>query len=203
MSMINIVGATILAGIVLLMVLNLQFLMGDASNQAALNRFVQNTAEIFRQIIRNDIKDVGMAMTKPDESILIAEPNRFKYTVNNSFTATPNIQTISVFTRDWPVGNDPTPQNPNDFQMIRTIQLSTQTEAQATEDPYPVTGVAVTAISDTIFWYYDKDFRPTTVKKDIRYIRLKFKIESREPYQGAFAYAVVEEKVFLKNIWQF
>lgn len=196
---IYLIGAAVLAGTVILLVLQMQFLMSDSGIESSMNRYVQSTAETFKQILRIDIKDVGMAMPRPDESLQVMQPNELEYKVNRD-PATAQIYTINIKTKPWETGNDPTPQNPNDFQVIKTV---TDPDGNSNEDPYPVTGVAVTSVSDTIFWYYDDALQQVSNPKQVRYIRFRFKLESKEPFKGEFIYSIVEERIFLKNVWQF
>ena len=189
------IGAFVLAAMLTIMVLQMQVNAYQTDANSKFTYSLQAHSNVFKEILRGHLKTAGYNLTDLEHVVLYCNKDKFTFLtdLDNDNLA----DTVSVELKAYSTGHDPTPQNPYDMAV-----LVTKSGHQELMEVYGIT--------DFEFTYYDADLNATTTKDDVRIVGFTYKMLSREPivyndtgsYEKTdYAMAIADERVFLKNVW--
>lgn len=191
-AVIEFVGTMMLAAILSLMVFNMKFETQKSLMQAKLMFYMQSNSTVFGQTLRNDLKQMGYNIDDIYECIKSIDEKSISYTTDLNEDNIPELIKIAVEDYD---GDDPT-ANPFDQKVVKYT------------DGIPEVYLAK-GVTNFRFKYFDNDMQETNVPSEVKIINFTYKMFSDEPMDyisgvndsTKYAVVIAEEKVFLKNIW--
>ncbi|PID28604.1 MAG: hypothetical protein CSB55_04535 [Candidatus Cloacimonadota bacterium] len=191
-AVIEFVGTIILASMLTLTVFKMKFDTQQSLFKSKLMLYMQSNSAIFGQVLRNDLKDAGYNITDIYKCIKSIDEKSISYTADMDNNGVPELTVIAVENYS---GDDPT-VNPFDKKIVKYTD--------GVPEVYDIKGV-----TDFKFTYFDKNMQETSVTSEVKIIDFKYKLLSDEPVDyrsgindsSKYAMVIGEEKVFLKNIW--
>ena len=183
--MMDIVGATVLVGMLMLTVMNININMNSETYRTATEFHTQTEMIQLARIFEFDTYKAGYSVAKP--AIVSAESTHFKFRSNllNIAGRRDSIEYIL----GTPVTSS---QNPNDMHLLRIENVSTVSIS------YSVTQFNLTYYnaSDSVL-----AFPITGARLDsIRSVRIKLKLESPSLIDGSYAGAYYEKLIYPRNL---
>lgn len=169
----DILGSTFIAGILLLMMLKLNIFASNASFSSDSELKMQQHAKTLGEIINYDLRKIGYKYT--GTAISVADSNRIKFFADMHPPGTAGHGTMDVveyFLSDTTKAAG-TP-NPRDIVLTRVLN-NTDTSAG------PSLGLVKLKFS-----YFNANSIPTTNKDSIKYVKTEFWIESSDPVRNKF-----------------
>jgi|GEM_PF-3344628 len=191
-AVLEMIGAFVIASILSLMVLQLQINAYQTDVNAKYTYILQSHSNVFRQELVNTIKVTGYNLTDIENLFLRSEPNAVTFLTDLDDDGLAD--TVSIVYKDYTT--DPTPLNPLDkgVYIIRN-------GAEQQMDIY--------GIYNFRFTYYNGNNEVAATAANIRFVSFSYEMLSREPLSPDksntdptnYAMTVVDERVFLKNVW--
>lgn len=169
-SMIDMVGAAILFGVLILSVARVQGNLNTTLAQNTFNITTQTTAMGLARTIEYEISKAGYNVT--GLRVTYADSTKITFRGGMAYGAAPDSITYEIG------GQDSTTMNPNDYRFIRTVHSSTPISQRLGMTEFKIT-------------YYDtsgvKMATPVTGtnRLAIRGINIRFRVESAEPVTDA------------------
>ncbi len=187
----EIIGAFILTMMLISLVFKMQVSTYESNIEATLTYNQQSYSELLKEVLRNQIKNVGQAVTNIDQAILKADEKQFEFLAD--VNADNVIDTVSIKITDW--DEDPTP-NLDDKNVLFTVNGA------------PINS-GFKGIVDFKFKYFDNHYEETLDTKEIQFVSYQFRMQSEDTFgenagdekSGERALAIGEGVVFLKSIW--
>jgi hypothetical protein len=191
-AVIEFVGTMMLAAMLSVMVFQMKFETQKSLIQAKLLFYMQSNSTIFGQTLRNDLKQMGYNIDDIYNCIKDIDEKSITYTTDVNEDNVPEVIKIAI--EDY-TNDDPT-VNPYDQKVVKYTN--------GTPEVYHVKGV-----TNFKFKYFDHDMLETNVPSEVKIINFTYRMLSDEPmdYMSGtsdstkYAVVIAEEKVFLKNIW--
>ncbi|MCD4828904.1 MAG: hypothetical protein K8R90_05685 [Candidatus Cloacimonetes bacterium] len=193
-AIIEMIGAFMIAALLTLLVLQMQVNAYQTDANSKYTFSLQAHSSVFKEVMRSHIKSAGFNLTDFENVIVVVEPSEMRFLTDLDDDGLPD--TISVEVKAYETDEDPTPMNPLDKAIVITTNGVQET-------------VEVYGVTDFAFAYFDVDNTPTTLPADVRIVGFSYKMLSREPlsYDRSdtdplnYAMSIAEERVFLKNVW--
>jgi hypothetical protein len=185
--MLDILGASVLIGMLMVTILNVNVNMSLETYKSASEFHTQTELIQLARIMEFDLYKIGYAVTKP--AVVIADTGRLKFRANLS-NAPGNRDSVE-YLLGTPVT---TSANPRDKHLLRVENV---TEVSIS---YSVTRFRLS--------YYDVDDSVMTTPitgarlDSIRSIRIMLSLESPQPYDSSYAGAHYEKLIFPRNLQQ-
>lgn len=182
-SVLEIVGATIIGGFIILIIFNLNSTILESTTLQKYDKIAQGNITSLVEEIDYDLKKIGYRASDP--AIITADTNAisFKYDLNNDGVE----ETVNYFLSDTTVlSNTP---NPRDMLLYRTINGA---GGQLQTSNLGVTGFRL--------WYYNSAGNLTTTPADIRSIKYELTVESVLPYDDEYAVTHVSRLIQPNNL---
>lgn len=178
----DVMFSIVLGSLLLLMILAYNFDMVDQNiiNNMYLN--VQSTGIGFQEILKYDLKKIGLGVPDTTVAFIIADSNQIKFKADIDLDG--SINEIHYYAGD--LNSADFTENPNDMLLYHRVD----------DNPYGFS-IAVTGIR---FNYYDKDGNETATLADIRHIGYSFYLESTFGYNGEFPGIYIRGRIKPKNI---
>jgi len=177
----DVMFSIVLGSLLLLMILAYNFDMVDQNiiNNMYLN--VQSTGIGFQEILKYDLKKIGLGVPDTTVAFIIADSNQIKFKADLELDG--SVNEIHYYAGD--LSSAVFTENPNDILLYHRV------------DDIDNFSIAVTAIR---FNYYDKDGNETATLADIRHIEYSFYLESTFGYNGEFPGIYIRGRIKPKNI---
>lgn len=181
-SIFEIIGATIIAGIMLINIMLSTGNMNTATAEKVLTLDVQNKMVTVARILSADLNKVGYNAPRP--AILATDTAGITFLADYGNTGAAKTVQISLGPVDDAIVR--LTANPNDRILFR----------QVTGSPSWSANVGITRM---VFTYYDSTGAATTTPALVRSFRVSVTIESRDPVKSAFPCTSWQETFFIKN----
>ncbi len=186
----EIIGAFILTMMLISLVFKMQISTYESNIEATLTYREQSYSELLKEVLRNQIKNVGRSVSNIEKAITIADAKKLVFVADIDDDSV--MDTVSIAYKPWV--EDPTPTL-NDRNVEFTVNGKTINDGF----------MGVTSFK---FTYYDNNYNETTNTNDIQFVGYKFTMESEDTYgadaghtDGDRAMAIGEGIIFLKCIW--
>jgi len=182
--LIDIIGAAIIAGIIILSIFGLNVNLSMANYNKLFTLTTQTNTVALAQMMEYDMVKIGFHVPNPKSSaVLAAKPDSivFKADLNDSST----VNTVKYY-----LGSTSTlafTKNPRD-RMIYRVQDGVVTAMN----------LGVTSLSIA---YYNVDGQVTARPDSVRSMLVKFTVESPVPVDTSYSTAFWEKKIYPKNLW--
>ena len=167
-TIIDIMGSTFIAGLLLLLILKLNLFMSNASYASDNELKMQQNAKTFAEILNHDFRKVGY---KHDGlSIITAKKDQFKFVGDLERPGESGygiIDTVEYFIQDS--SYSPGTLNPNDIILVRVVNNKDS-----------ITGSSLGLVKLN-FSYLDSLSIPTNILSKIKYIKTELWVEPTEP----------------------
>jgi len=191
-AVLEMIGAFVIAAILSLMVLQLQINAYQTDVNAKYTYVLQSHSNVFRQQLINTIKTTGYNLTDIENLFLRDDPDAVTFLTDLDDDGLAD--TVSIVYKNY--ASDPTPLNPLD----KGIYITRNGVEQQME---------IYGIYNFRFTYYNSSNAVTTTAADIRFVGFSYEMLSREPLSpdGSntdptnYAMTMVDDRVFLKNVW--
>ena len=192
---IEMIGTFILAAVLTVMVLQMQINAFQTDANAKYTYALQAHSNIVKDVLRGYLKQAGYNLTDIEHIILRIDKDDFIFLTDMDEDG--SVDTVRITYADYPSGQDPTPKNDFDKMLVVTTDAGKQV-------------IESYGITDFEFFYLNASGQETTVKDNVRTVGFRYKMLSREPvvyHEGTsytkedYAMAIAEERVFLKNVW--
>ena len=183
--MMDIIGATVLVGMLMLTVMNININMNSETYRTATEFHTQTEMIQLARIFEFDVYKAGYAVVKP--AIVVADSSYLKFRTNLLNIA--GRRDSVEYLLGTPVTNS---SNPNDKHLLRVENVSTVSIS------YSVTQFRLT--------YYDgRDSVMATpvsgaLRDSIRSIRIQLRLESPTLIDGSYAGAYYEKLIYPRNL---
>ena len=185
-TIIDIMGSTFIAGLLLLLILKLNIFMSNASYASDNELKMQQNAKTFAEILNHDFRKVGY---KHDGlSIITAKKDQFKFVGDLERPGESGygiIDTIEYFVQDS--SHSPGTLNPNDIILVRVVNNKDS-----------ITGSSLGLVKLN-FSYLDSLSIPTNILSKIKYIKTELWVEPTEPVNNF----ITGEKDSVFTYWEF
>jgi hypothetical protein len=183
--MMDIIGAAVLVGMLMLTVMNININMNSETYRTASEFHTQTELIQLARIFEFDLYKIGYNVAKP--AIVAADTSYLKFKTNllNVAGARDSIEYIL----GTPVTNSP---NPNDNHLLRIENVSTVSIS------YSVTKFKLT-------YYNERDSIlatpvSSTYLDSIRSIRVQLRLEGPQPIDGEYTGAFYEKLIYPRNL---
>lgn len=176
-TLLDLLGATIIGGIVFMLILNLNIYSGSVKYSSDLDLQIQGNAKTLAEILDNDLRKV--AYRHSTNAIIEADSNKFSF--YSDIDGNGSINDVTLCTSD-PAAVPATP-NPHDRILYRIIDNDTS------KGP----SLGLTKLK---FSYMKLNGIPTTVKDSIKYIKAEIWLES--PVKVAYQ----DTLIYLTSYWE-
>lgn len=179
--LLEIVGSTVIGGIIIFIILNLNSNVMQSSGNLSFNKVAQENLTSLVEEIEYDIKKIGFRASDP--KIISADSNAISFRYDIDDDGTP--ETISYFTSDSTALSG-TP-NPSDIFLYRTVNGSSPQTSNV-------------GVTNFRLWYYDASGNLTTTPDDIRSIKFALNVESVFSYEEEYARTYIERLIQPNNL---
>jgi len=185
-TIIDIMGSTFIAGILLLLILKLNIFMSNASYASDNELKMQQNAKTFAEILNHDFRKVGY---KHDGlSIITAEKDQFKFVGDLQRPGESGygiIDTVEYFIQDS--SYSPGTLNQHDIILVRVVNNKDS-----------ITGSSLGLVKLN-FSYLDSLSIPTNILSKIKYIKTELWVEPTEPVNNF----ITGKKDSVFTYWEF
>lgn len=165
-TFLDIVGSTIIGGIILLTILSYNGNLNEASLSQTTSNIVQSNLNSMSQILDFDFKKIGFGVSDSIK-IIIADTSRIVFLSDMDNNG--KIDTLAYYLSS--IDTLLSTQNPRDRYLFRIMN---------TQKPLS-TNLGITAFR---LWYYDKKGKITTFRSKIRSFKVELYCESIYPLEG-------------------
>ncbi len=186
----EIIGAFILTLMLISLVFKMQINAYESNIEATMTYRQQSYAEVLKEVLRNNIKNVGKSFSSIDQAIQTATGSKLEFLADMDTDGV--IDTVSIYSTKW-ITKDPTPDL-DDMQIVFKVNKT-------------MINTGFYGVTEFKFKYYDNHYEETANLEDIQFISYQFEMESSEAFganaekTGERAVAIGEGVVFLKCIW--
>jgi len=182
-ALLDVMFSIVLGSLFLLMILAYNFDMVDASHINNMYLNVQSTGIGFQEILKYDLKKIGLGVSDSTVVFTIANTNQIKFKTDLDLDGSINV--VHYYTGD--LSSADFTENPNDMLLYRKV------------DNNPVEHFSI-GMTDIRFNYYDMDGNETAILADIRHIGYSFYLESTFAYDGEYPGIYIRGRIKPKNI---
>ncbi len=171
--LIDIIGSSFIAGILLLLILKLNLYTQNAGISSDTELKMQQNAKTLAEILDYDLRKVGY--NYDGTAIIVADSNRIKFYADMNEPGTFGYGTMDVveyFLSDPSKAASTT--NPKDIVLTRVLN-----ETDILSGPS-------LGLVRLVFSYFDQAMAPTTYLDSIKFIKTEFWVESTEPIEVNF-----------------
>lgn len=179
--LLDILGATLIGGIVFLAMMNLNIYSNQAKYSSDSELALQRNAKTLADIINNDLRKVGYRHN--GTAIISADEQFFEFYADIDSNGTSDI--ISYALGDTADALATT--NPSDKVLIRTVNNIS--------DNGPSLG-----ITDLKFHYFNADGQATAVLDSIKYVKSEIWIQTTEMVDGKYPFTYWEMTINPRNL---
>ncbi len=181
-AVLDLIGATVIAAFVTLMLMNVNNNLSVTATQQYMNTSTQQNMVALADMMHFDFKNIGYRVT---DSIKISRAEAERITVRGDFDNNGTVDSVTYYlgsTSDL----SSTP-NPNDKPLFRVLNAQT-----AVGSNWGVTSMR--------FSYYDSLGNVTTFRSKIRSFKVKLQIMSSFQYDGKYTYSNWEKLFKPRNL---
>jgi hypothetical protein len=171
--LIDIIGSSFIGGMIMLLILKLNFYSQNVSYSSDTELKMQQNAKTLAEILDYDLRKVGY--NYDSTAIITADSNRIKFYADMNEPGTAGYGTIDVveyFLSDPSKANSTT--NPKDIVLTRVLN-----ETDTLSGPS-------LGLVKLVFSYFDKGFLTTNISDSIKFIKTELWVESLEPIEVNF-----------------
>lgn len=181
MQMLDIVGSTIIGGIMLILILQLNSNMVETASVQTMNTSTQENLTTFTGMLEYDFNKIGYRVT---DSLKITTADTSKIIFNSDSNNSGKVDTVSYYLASV---LDTSTTNPRDRLLFRVFNQQTPQAMR----------LGVTRFR---LWYYDSLGQVTSVRSKIRAVRLAINLESPEPYDALYTGGSWERTMKPRNL---
>lgn len=186
---IDIIGATLIVGIILMAIFGMNMNLNQATYNKTFSLITQTNCVTLARMFEYDLLKIGYHVPKdsaytPPKNLSILGAKSDSIVIRADLRDAGTINTVSYY-----VGQPSalgTTKNPRDRMLYRV------------EDGNVI--AANIGLTSLTFKYYNKDEFATTAVESIRSINIKFTVESPEPVDTTYAAAFWQKKLYPKNL---
>jgi hypothetical protein len=182
---IDIFGASIIAGIILVAIFGMNVNLDQATYNKTFTLITQTNAVTLARMIEYDFIKIGYHTSKP--AIFAIKPDSISFMANlrNSSTGTA-ADTNYVRYYVGPVAGLGSTKNPRDRMLYRV------------EDGKTI--AANLGVTSLAFTYYDKDGLTTSIPDSVKSINVVFTCESPYPVDTTYAASFWQKRIYPRNL---
>ncbi|MBI3189847.1 MAG: hypothetical protein HYZ33_04295 [Ignavibacteriales bacterium] len=170
-TMLDIIGSMLIGGIVMVMVLNVNSNYVTLQGKQTLSRVVQSNATTAAEVLENDFRKIGYRCT---DTMKIKYIDTSKLIVLGDFDDNGVVDSLKYYL-DYSTPVYPSPNNTNIRMLYRVFN---------TQSPSPIN----LGFSRFRLWYFDSLENETSVRSNIRSIKVAFQFESPYKYETTTQY---------------
>jgi hypothetical protein len=179
--LLDVLGSTVIAGIIMLMLFNLNTYQSKTRLSSDSELQMQQNAKTLAGILNHDLRKIGYEY--PDVPFIHADSQSISFYSDINRDGTVDI--VSYFTGSE--NEAMSTANPRDKILYRVVNNDT------------LSGPSL-GLTNARFSYLDRDWNNTSVLSDIRYVRAELWVESIEKVGGYFIFTYWEMTINPRNL---
>ena len=179
--LLDVLGSTIIAGVLMLMLFNLNTYQTNTRMSSDSELQLQQNAKTLAGILNHDLRKIGYEY--PDVPFIQADSQMISFFSDINRDGTADVVSYFIGGADEMLGTS----NPRDIILYRVVNNDT------------ISGPSL-GLTSVRFSYIDQDWNNTTVLSDIRYVKVELWIESIEKIGGYYIFTYWEMTINPRNL---